>query len=121
MKLAINSLIQGINQTLAEAMILAEAAGIAPDDAFDVIEASAACAPMLKYRRPLYLNEGSHDVTFTVSLARKDMEVTAHLARKLGTGMPQGLSTLDILRQAEAGGYAARDMASILTYMRGKI
>lgn len=118
MKLAVNSLIHGINQTLAEAMTLAEAAGIDPEAAFDVIEASAACAPMLKYRRPVYLNEAAHEVTFTVALARKDMDVTADLARKLGTDMPQGLSTLDILRKAEADGYADRDMASILTYMR---
>jgi 3-hydroxyisobutyrate dehydrogenase len=118
MKLAVNSLIHGINQTLAEAMTLAEAAGIEPEAAFDVIEASAACAPMLKYRRPLYLDEAANEVTFTVALARKDMEVTADLACKLGTDMPQGLRTLAILRQAEADGYAARDMASILTFMR---
>ena len=118
MKLAVNSLIHGINQTLAEAMTLAEAAGISPETAFDVIEASAAGAPMLKYRRPLYLDEAGHDVTFTVALARKDMEVTADLARKLGTDMPQGLSTLEILKKAESEGYAARDMASILNYMR---
>ena len=118
MKLAVNSLIHGINQTLAEAMTLAEAAGIAPEAAYDVIEVSAACAPMLKYRRPLYLDEAAHDVTFTVALARKDMEVTADLARKLGTDMPQGLRTLDILKSAESQGYGARDMASILTYMR---
>lgn len=120
MKLAVNSLIHGINQTLAEAMTLAEAAGIAPEAAFDVIEASAACAPMLTYRRPLYLDEAGHDVTFTVALARKDMEVTADLARRLGTGMPQGQRTLDILKQAEAEGFGARDMASILNYMRGE-
>ncbi|SNY92264.1 3-hydroxyisobutyrate dehydrogenase [Cohaesibacter sp. ES.047] len=120
MKLAVNSLIHGINQTLAEAMTLAEAAGIDPEAAFDVIEASAACAPMLKYRRPLYLDEAANEVTFTVALARKDMEVTADLARKFGTNMPQGLSTLEILKQAETEGYAARDMASILTYMRKK-
>ena len=120
MKLAVNALIHGINQTLAEAMTLAEAAGIAPDAAFDVIEASAACAPMLKYRRPLYLDEGAQDVTFTVALARKDMEITADLARKLSTDMPQGLSTLDILQRAEADGFGDRDMASILNYMREK-
>lgn len=121
MKLAVNSLIHGINQTLAEAMTLAEAAGIAPEAAFDVIEASAACAPMLKYRRPLYLDENAHDVIFTVALARKDMEITAGLARKLGTGMPQGQTTLDILKEAETEGFGARDMASILNYMRGKL
>jgi 3-hydroxyisobutyrate dehydrogenase len=118
MKLAVNSLIHGINQTLSEAMTLAEAAGIGPETAFDVIEASPACAPMLTYRRPLYLDEAAHDVTFTVALARKDMEVTAALARGLGTAMPQGQVTLDILKRAEAQGYAARDMAAILDFIR---
>ena len=118
MKLAVNSLIHGINQTLAEAMTLAEAAGIDSAQAFDVVENSAACAPMLKYRRPLYLDEASHDVTFTVALARKDMEVTAALAGALGTAMPQGQVTLDILNRAEAAGYGPRDMAAILPFMR---
>lgn len=118
MKLAVNSLIHGLNQTLAEAMALAEAAGIAPEAAFDVIEASAACAPMLKYRRPLYLNEADHDVTFTVALARKDMEVTTKLAETFGTAMPQGHTTLAKLIEAEAAGYGARDMAAMLNFMR---
>jgi 3-hydroxyisobutyrate dehydrogenase len=118
MKLAVNALIHGLNQTLAEALTLAEAAGIAPDLAFDVIEQSAAAAPMLKYRRPLYLDEGAHDVTFTVALARKDMEVTAALAEGLGVALPQGRETLARLRDAEARGYGARDMAAMLDYMR---
>jgi 3-hydroxyisobutyrate dehydrogenase len=118
MKLAVNSMIHGINQTLAEAMVLAESAGIAPETAFDVIEASAACAPMLKYRRQLYLNEADHDVTFTISLARKDMEITAALARTLGAPMPQGQVTLNALNAAEAAGFAPRDMAAMLAYMR---
>ena len=118
MKLAVNSLIHGINQTLAESMTLAQAAGIAPARAFDVIEASAACAPMLKYRRPLYLDEASNEVTFTVALARKDMEVTAALARHYGTAMPQGHATLQKLCDAEVAGYGARDMAAMLDFMK---
>ncbi|ETX13934.1 6-phosphogluconate dehydrogenase [Roseivivax halodurans JCM 10272] len=118
MKLAVNSLIHGINQTLAEALTLAEVSGIDRASAFDVIEASAAAAPMLSYRRPLYLDEAAHDVTFTVALARKDMEVTSKLAESLGTAMPQGRVTLDRLLEAEARGYGARDMASILEFTR---
>jgi len=118
MKLAVNSLIHGINQTLAEAMTLAEAAGITPETAFDVIEASAACAPMLKYRRPLYLDEAAHDVTFTVDLARKDMAATVALAREFGVAMPQGEVTMAKLEQAVAAGFGARDMAAMLNFMR---
>lgn len=118
MKLAVNALIHGLNQTVSEALTLVEAAGISTQTAFDVIESSAAAAPMLKYRRPLYLDEAAHDVTFTVSLARKDMEVTAALADQLGVALPQGRETLARLRDAEARGYGSRDMAAMLDYMR---
>ena len=118
MKLAVNSLIHGLNQTLAEALTLSEAAGIAPEAAFEVIENSAAAAPMLSYRKPLYLNEAGHDVTFTVALARKDMEVTSALADALGTAMPQGAVTLDTLLRAEDAGFGARDMAAMVNFMR---
>ena len=118
MKLAVNALIHGINQTLSEAVTLAEAAGIPPDRAFDVIEDSAAGAPMISYRRPLYLDEAAHEVTFTVALALKDMTVTQALADRLGIAMPQGAVTRDILARADDAGYADRDMAAILDFMR---
>lgn len=120
MKLSVNMLIHGINQTFAEAMTLAEATGIPTEAAFEAIEASAACAPMLTYRKPLYLDEAAHDVTFTVTLAQKDMRVTAALACKLGVPLPQSQATLDILNEAAGAGYDARDMAAILSFMRGK-
>lgn len=120
MKLAVNSLIHGINQTLSEALALTDASGITTDAAFDVIEASAACAPMLKYRRALYLDEAANAVTFTVALARKDMEVTAALAEQLGTALPQGEVTLEKLKQAEAEGFGPRDMAAMRAFMKGK-
>jgi 3-hydroxyisobutyrate dehydrogenase len=118
MKLAVNALIHGLNQTVSEALTLVEAAGISTQTAFNVIESSAAAAPMLKYRRPIYLDEAAHDITFTVSLARKDMEVTAALADQLGVALPQGRETLARLRDAESRGYGPRDMAAMLDYMR---
>lgn len=117
MKLAVNSLIHGLNQTLAEALALTRAAGIDAPSAFDVIEASAAAAPMLSYRRPLYLDQ-AQDVTFTVSLARKDMEITAALADRLGSAMPQGRVTLEHLKRAETLGYGPQDMAAIVRYLQ---
>lgn len=120
MKLAVNALIHGMNQTLAEALTLAEAAGIAPDLAFDAVEASAAAAPMFGYRRPQYLDETNNPVTFTVDLAVKDMEVTARLAEGLGVPVPQALCTLGELKAARDAGFGARDMASMLQFEREK-
>ena len=118
MKLAVNLLIHGLNQTLAEALTLAERAGIDPARAFDVIENSAAAAPMLSYRRPLYLDEAAHDVTFTVALAAKDVSLALDLARASGLAMPQTETTLGVLDAALKAGFGARDMAAIVTYMR---
>ncbi|MCU4654275.1 NAD(P)-dependent oxidoreductase [Roseibacterium sp. SDUM158016] len=120
MKLGVNMLIHGLNQTLAEALALTKAAGIPRAAAFDVIEASAAAAPMLSYRKPLYLDEAAQDVTFTVALARKDMSVTAALAERLGVALPQSGVTLAQLQEAIAAGYADRDMAAIVPFMEDK-
>ncbi|MDG4649215.1 NAD(P)-dependent oxidoreductase [Roseibacterium sp. SDUM158017] len=120
MKLGVNMLIHGLNQTLAEALALTRAAGIPREAAFDVIEASAAAAPMLSYRKPLYLDDLAGDVTFTVALALKDMAVTAELADRLGVALPQGAATLAELRSAVAQGFAERDMAAMVPFMEAR-
>ena len=119
MKLAINMLIRGLNQTLAESLTLAEAAGIPPADAYRAIEGSAAAAPMLGYRKPNYLDEAANPVSFALSLARKDVALAMDLALELGVAMPQTQLNLDQLQAAEAAGFGERDMASIINYLRG--
>ena len=120
MKLAVNMLIHGLNQTVAEALTLAGRAGISESDAFDVIENSAAAAPMLGYRRAHYLNEADQDVSFTVDLARKDVTSALALANELGVDMPQTRIALDVLEMARSDGYGQRDMASVFAFMKGQ-
>jgi len=118
MKLAVNMLIHGLNQTLAEALTLAEAAGIEAARAYEVIESSAAAAPMVHYRKPQYLDEANAPVSFTVDLARKDVALALDLARRHHVAMPQTEVTGRILGDALARGYAGRDMAAVLAFMR---
>ncbi len=117
MKLAVNLLIHGLNQTLAEALTLATRAGINRENAFEVIEHSAAAAPMLTYRRALYLDERAHDVSFTVQLAAKDVALALELAEDQGVAMPQSRITLSVLNEAITAHYGERDMASIVSFM----
>ncbi len=118
MKLAVNMLIHGMNQTLAEALCLTRAAGIDSETAYRAIETSAAAAPMIHYRKPLYLDERGNDVSFALSLARKDVALAADLATELGAPMPQTELNLDQLRAAEQAGYGERDMAAMVDYLR---
>ena len=119
MKLSINMLIHGLNQTLAEALTLAEAVGIAPADAYRAIEESAAAAPVIRYRKPLYLDEAANPVSFALSLARKDVALAVELAAEFGVAVPQTQLNLDQLQAAEHAGYGERDMASLVHYTRG--
>ncbi len=118
MKLSVNMLVHGLNQTVSEALTLAGRAGIAEADAYDVIENSAAAAPMLSYRREQYLDEAGQAVSFTVDLVRKDLEHALALADTLGVSMPQTRTTLDVVEAARKNGFGERDMASIFAFMK---
>ena len=116
MKLSVNMLIHGLNQCLAESMALASSAGINAQEAFDVIEHSAAAAPSLIYRKNLYLAETQQPVSFTVALASKDMGLALELAKKNGVKMPQSEVTHRQLLSAAKSGYAERDMAAMVQF-----
>lgn len=116
-KLAVNMLIHGLNQTLAEALALTSAAGIAAEDAYAAIERSAAAAPMVGYRKPQYLRPESSPVSFALSLARKDVGLAVTLASELGVRLPQTELNLAQLGAAEAAGLGDRDMASLRQYL----
>lgn len=118
-KLAVNLLIHGLNQTLAESLTLVEAAGIDINAAYGAMERSAAAAPMLEYRKPQYLAEATSPVSFALSLARKDVALALELAGDLRVSMPQAQLNLEQLSAAEAEGFGERDMAAVLNYLRG--
>ncbi|TYC64276.1 NAD(P)-dependent oxidoreductase [Rhodobacterales bacterium] len=118
MKLGVNMLIHGLNQTLAEALSLTTAAGIDPEAAYEVLENSAVAAPVLFYRKGLYLDEAAHEVSFTVALARKDVGLALDLARANGVVMPQAELNKAVLKAAGEAGFDARDMASILSFVK---
>lgn len=118
MKLAVNLLIHGLNQTLAEALSLAEGAGIGLGTAYSVMERSAAAAPMLQYRKTQYLAEDESPVSFALSLARKDVGLALDVAEGLGIEMPQTVVNHDQLTAAEGAGFGGRDMAAMLAYRR---
>lgn len=120
MKLVVNMLIHGLNQTVAEALVLAEASGIDINDAYRTLENSAAAAPMLHYRKKHYLDETATPVSFALSLARKDVELALGLASDVGLGLPQTQMNLAELREAESRGFGDRDMAAMLNYLRGQ-
>ena len=114
LKLTVNSILYGLNQALAEGVILAEAAGVSPDVALDVLTRSAAGAPMVSYRKPQYLDPDQAPVTFTLDLARKDIELALDQARSSGVPMPQLERTMETVEALIAAGEGNRDMGFVV-------
>jgi 3-hydroxyisobutyrate dehydrogenase-like beta-hydroxyacid dehydrogenase len=118
MKLAVNTLIFGLNQAVAEGLVLAEAAGIDRALAYDVLTASAAGAPFVGYKRAAFLEPDATPVAFAMDLAAKDLRLIADLARVVGVPMPQAETNLEAIVAASAGGRGGRDFSSVAVHLR---
>lgn len=118
MKLAVNTVIFGLNQALAEGLVLAERAGVARELAYDVIAASAAGAPYVAYKRAAFLDPDGTSVGFALDLAAKDLGLIAELATEVGLGMPQAETNLAAIRSASGGGHGDRDFSTVVADLR---
>ena len=118
MKLAVNTVIFGLNQALAEGLVLAERAGVPRTLAYDVISAGAAGAPYVGYKRAAFVDPDETPVAFSLDLAAKDLHLIAELAAALGLRMPQAETDLAAIRAASAGGRGDRDFSTVAVELR---
>ncbi|MEX1169281.1 MAG: NAD(P)-dependent oxidoreductase [Chloroflexota bacterium] len=119
MKLAVNAVIFGLNEALAEGLVLAEAAGIDRHAAYDVLAASAVGAPYVGYKRAAFLEPATAPVAFALDLAAKDLRLIAELAGEVGVQMPQAVTNLEVISAASAGGHGERDFSTVADHLRG--
>ena len=92
LKLAVNALIFAINNSLSEALVLAERAGIDRGVAYDVFVGSAAGAPFVGYKRDAFVTPDAIPVAFSIDLALKDLRLIIDLAERLGVPVPQSIA-----------------------------
>jgi 3-hydroxyisobutyrate dehydrogenase/2-hydroxy-3-oxopropionate reductase len=118
MKLAVNTVIFGLNEALAEGLVLAEAAGIDRSVAYGVIAESAVGAPYVGYKRAAFLEPDSTPTAFALELAEKDLRLIETLAASLGVPMPQARTNLEVVRAASGALGNGADFASVAGYLR---
>jgi 3-hydroxyisobutyrate dehydrogenase-like beta-hydroxyacid dehydrogenase len=118
MKLAVNSIIFGINAALSEALVLAERAGIDRLAAYEVFASSAIAAPVVHYRRPAFERPGEGPVSFSLDLGVKDLRLIAGLAAQVGAPMPQAATNLEIHDEAARDGFGDWDLAGLAECLR---
>jgi 3-hydroxyisobutyrate dehydrogenase/2-hydroxy-3-oxopropionate reductase len=118
MKLSINTIIFGLNQAVAEGLVLAESVGIARAVAYDVIESSAVAAPFVHYRRGAFLQEHEVPVGFTLHLAQKDLELIETAVGQSRAFLPQMVINRQVVSDAITAGFGVEDVTSVATYLR---
>jgi 3-hydroxyisobutyrate dehydrogenase-like beta-hydroxyacid dehydrogenase len=115
MKLAVNLVVHDLNAALAEALILAEKAGIARESAYDVLADSVVGAPFVGYKRAAFLDP-STPVAMSLDLVLKDLRLITALAQSLEAPSHVTTATQDAVEAACRAGFGAADMAALSHY-----
>jgi 3-hydroxyisobutyrate dehydrogenase/2-hydroxy-3-oxopropionate reductase len=118
MKLAVNSLVHATNAALAEALVLAEKAGVDRSLAYDVLAAGAAGSPFVQYKRASFLDPEAAPVAFALDLVAKDLRLIRGLAARVGAPMPAAGVGADLVDRAIGSGLGDRDMSVLAEYLR---
>ena len=119
MKLAVNSVLHGLNLALAEGLVLAERAGVERSTAYEVFAASAVAAPFVHYKREAFEHPGRPPVAFSLDLVAKDLDLALDLANQAGAPMEQAATNRQVVRAAVAAGLGGHDLSELATYLRG--
>ena len=115
-----DAVVFGLNQALAEGLVLAEAAGVRRDAAYDVLAQSAVGAPFVGYKRPSFVDPDATPVMFALDLVAKDLGLIGELAATAGLELPQVAVDLAVVRAAVAAAGGDRDMALVAGYLRDR-
>ncbi len=118
MKLVVNSVVHALNQAVAEALVLAERAGVDRAAAYDVFTGSAVAAPFVQYKRESYVHPETAPVAFALDLVAKDLRLIDDLARRVGARMPQLAANATVVDEAIQSGYSDRDLSALAELLR---
>lgn len=113
MKLCLNMMIATTMQMEAEAVVLAEKAGIETKQACDIIAGSAAGSPLTGYKAALIAG-GEYAPAFSVKLMMKDLDLALAAGKQYGVPLPSTALTRQSLQSAAATGRGEKDF-SVLT------
>jgi 3-hydroxyisobutyrate dehydrogenase len=104
-------------QVLAESIVLAERAGVAPEIAVEVLSNSAVASPFLKYKASQLL-QPLGPAAFTVSMMQKDFTMALQMAREVGVPLPTTAVANEILTMARGLQLSDYDFAAVLNVIR---
>lgn len=113
MKLVVNLMIAQTSAMLAEALSLGQKGGLAWDDMWQVIGASAVASPIVK-AKSVQLAKHDYTPTFTVGQMNKDIDLILGEAARLQVPLTQTAATRQLMAAAQAQGDGDLDYAAII-------
>jgi 3-hydroxyisobutyrate dehydrogenase-like beta-hydroxyacid dehydrogenase len=119
LKLAINISLATQMLAFSEGLLLAERGGIDLALAASTMTGSPIGSPMLQARAPLAINL-PEQAWFDVRLMHKDIRLALDAARNSGITLPAASAADGVLSDAEAIGYAHRDIAALFQVLAKK-
>jgi 3-hydroxyisobutyrate dehydrogenase-like beta-hydroxyacid dehydrogenase len=123
MKIAINQGLAVQMVAFAEAVLLAEKAGIARERAVEALLKSVLASPMVKYRGPFVLGMPA-EAWFDVGMMQKDLKLALDLGRATGAPLPSVAVANELLTAARGMGLQHYDFAvvfDVLAAMSGQV
>jgi 3-hydroxyisobutyrate dehydrogenase/glyoxylate/succinic semialdehyde reductase len=121
MKFIANHLVAIHNVATAEAMVLAERAGLDPRMVVEMVGPGAGGSRMFQMRAPMMVEGVYEPATMKVSIWRKDMAVIAEFAEEVGCATPLFTLTQPVYAQAMAMGLGEQDTASVFEVLKKTI
>ena len=121
MKFIANHLVAINNVATAEAMILAERAGLDPKMVVDMVGPGAGGSRMFQMRAPMMVEGVYEPATMKVSIWKKDMAIIAEFADDVGCATPLFTLTQPVYAEAMAMGLGEQDTASVFEVLKKTI
>jgi 3-hydroxyisobutyrate dehydrogenase/glyoxylate/succinic semialdehyde reductase len=121
MKFVANHLVAIHNVATAEAMILAERAGLDPKMVVEMVGPGAGGSRMFQMRAPMMVKGVYEPATMKVSTWKKDMAIIAEFADDVGCATPLFSLTQPVYAEALAMGLGDQDTAAVFEVLKKTI
>jgi 3-hydroxyisobutyrate dehydrogenase len=112
-KLGINLVLYALAVGIAEALALVRSSGADVERFYSALQRSATGAPLMEYRRAVFLDPDSEAARFPIRLVERDLGLIVEAGRAVGRDLRQAGLDLAIATEAVRQGYGEEDLASI--------
>jgi len=119
-KLALQVLIGGTTELLAEALVLGESSGLDRSTLLEVIGTSVIGSKFVEYKSGPLISD-DYSSTFTTDMMRKDVDLVLELAGETGVELPFTSELRSLLEETSEAGHGEDDFSALLLRLTRRV